>query len=42
MTARDFRRIALRLPQVTELAHRGHPDFAWRNRASKRLAASCA
>jgi hypothetical protein len=27
MTARDFRRIALRLPQVAELAHQGHPDF---------------
>ena len=27
MTARRFRRIALRLPGVTESAHMGHPDF---------------
>ena len=27
MTAKDFRRIALTLPQVSESAHMGHPDF---------------
>ena len=27
MTARDFRRIALGLPAVSEAAHMGHPDF---------------
>jgi hypothetical protein len=32
MTANDFRRIALSLPQVTEAAHMGHPDFRVRNR----------
>lgn len=27
MTVADFRRLALSLPQVTEAAHMGHPDF---------------
>ena len=27
MTDREFRRIALSLPQATEAAHMGHPDF---------------
>lgn len=27
MTAREFRRIALSLPAVSEAAHMGHPDF---------------
>jgi hypothetical protein len=27
MTARDFRRIALRFPLTAEAAHMGHPDF---------------
>ncbi len=27
MTAREFRRIALSLPQASEAAHLGHPDF---------------
>ncbi len=27
MTASDFRRIALSLPQASEAAHMGHPDF---------------
>ena len=27
MTAGEFRRLALSLPQVTEAAHMGHPDF---------------
>jgi hypothetical protein len=27
MTAREFRSIALRLPQASEAAHMGHPDF---------------
>ena len=27
MTAREFRRIALSLPQASEAAHMGHPDF---------------
>ena len=27
MTAADFRRIALSLPQSSEAAHMGHPDF---------------
>jgi hypothetical protein len=27
MTAPEFRRIAVRLPQVAESAHMGHPDF---------------
>jgi hypothetical protein len=32
MTADDFRRIALSLPEVTEAAHMGHPDFRVKNR----------
>jgi hypothetical protein len=32
MTAREFRRIALKLPQVAEVAHMGHPDFRVRGR----------
>jgi len=27
MTAAEFRRIALSLPQAREAAHMGHPDF---------------
>jgi len=27
MTANDFRRLALSLPEVSESAHMGHPDF---------------
>ena len=27
MTANEFRRLALSLPDVTEAAHMGHPDF---------------
>jgi len=27
MTAAEFRKIALSLPQATEAAHMGHPDF---------------
>src|SRR5438128_60561 len=27
MTAREFRRIAMSLPQASEAAHMGHPDF---------------
>src|SRR2546426_101498 len=27
MTAHEFRRIALSLPQASEAAHMGHPDF---------------
>ncbi len=27
MTAAEFRRLALRLPEATENAHMGHPDF---------------
>jgi len=27
MTAEEFRRMALSLPQATEAAHMGHPDF---------------
>ena len=27
MTAREFRTIALSLPQASEVAHMGHPDF---------------
>src|SRR6185503_12163317 len=27
MTANDFRRLALSLPEVAEAAHMGHPDF---------------
>jgi hypothetical protein len=27
VTAADFRRLALSLPEVTEAAHMGHPDF---------------
>jgi hypothetical protein len=32
MTAQDFRRIALSLPEVSEGAHMGHPDFRVKNR----------
>ena len=27
MTVQEFRRLALSLPEVTEAAHTGHPDF---------------
>src|SRR5205814_2253222 len=36
MTAHEFRRIALSLPQASEAAHMGHPDF----RVSGRIFAS--
>jgi hypothetical protein len=32
MTVDDFRRIALNLPEATESAHMGHPDFRIRNK----------
>jgi hypothetical protein len=32
MTAKDFRQIALSLPQVVESSHMGHPDFRVGNR----------
>ena len=32
MTAQEFRRLALSLPQVAESAHMGHPDFRVKNR----------
>ena len=32
MTADEFRRIALSLPEVTEASHMGHPDFRVANR----------
>ena len=31
MTVDDFRRLALALPEATEAAHMGHPDFRVRN-----------
>jgi hypothetical protein len=32
MTSEDFRRMALSLPEVTEGAHMGHPDFRVRGK----------
>jgi hypothetical protein len=32
MTAADFRRLALALPETTEAAHMGHPDFRVRGK----------
>ena len=32
VTVADFRRAALRLPEATEGAHMGHPDFRVRNK----------
>jgi hypothetical protein len=32
MTVGDFRRLALALPEATEAAHMGHPDFRVRNK----------
>jgi hypothetical protein len=32
VTANDFRRIALSLPEVIEAGHMGHPDFRVKNR----------
>jgi len=32
MTIEDFRRIALSLPEASESAHMGHPDFRVRNK----------
>jgi hypothetical protein len=32
MTADDFRRLALALPETTEAAHMGHPDFRVRSK----------
>jgi hypothetical protein len=32
MTVDDFRRLALALPEATEAAHMGHPDFRVRNK----------
>jgi hypothetical protein len=38
MTAEQFRRLALRLPQVVEAAHMGHPDFRVANKIFATLA----
>jgi hypothetical protein len=32
MTVGDFRRLALALPEATEAAHMGHPDFRVQNK----------
>lgn len=32
MTAHEFRRLALSLPEVTEASHMGHPDFRMKKR----------
>ncbi len=40
MTAADFRRLALALPEATESAHMGHPDFRVRNKIFATLDAS--
>jgi hypothetical protein len=32
MTADDFRRLALALPEASEASHMGHPDFRVRNK----------
>jgi hypothetical protein len=32
MTSDDFRRLALALPEATEAAHMGHPDFRVHNK----------
>lgn len=40
MTAADFRRLALTLPEATESAHMGHPDFRVRNKIFATLDAS--
>jgi hypothetical protein len=32
MTAQEFRELALRLPEATEAAHMGHPDFRVRGK----------
>jgi hypothetical protein len=32
MTTEDFRRLALSLPEASESAHMGHPDFRVRNK----------
>jgi hypothetical protein len=32
MTANDFRRLALALPEASEASHMGHPDFRVRNK----------
>jgi hypothetical protein len=32
VTVHDFRRMALSLPEVSEAAHMGHPDFRVKNR----------
>jgi hypothetical protein len=32
MTADDFRRLALALPEASEVSHMGHPDFRVRNK----------
>jgi hypothetical protein len=34
MTAQEFRELALSLPEATEAAHMGHPDFRVRRRAT--------
>lgn len=38
MTADDFRRIALELPEASENAHMGHPDFRVRGKIFATLA----
>jgi len=38
MTANEFRRLALSLPEVVEAAHMGHPTFGWPEKSSPRLA----
>jgi hypothetical protein len=40
MTADDFRRLALRLPEAVEAAHMGHPDFRVGGRIFATLSAS--
>jgi len=38
VTADDFRRIALELPEASENAHMGHPDFRVRGKIFATLA----
>jgi len=40
VTADDFRKLALRMPEATESAHMGHPDFRVRNRIFATLSRS--
>jgi hypothetical protein len=41
VTARDFRRLALSLPQALEAAHQGHPDFRVAGRIFATLGYPC-